>query len=424
MRLVFVLTVNLNATPANPGEIVVFSHVKCAGVMRVHSLVDFSAFQWSFCSHESRDTTKWPGMSAHNYIRSLGECRGGYDLWRRMCMYQKMWFVETTGSEQTSSAIMLWAKTRVYVCSGRAVGNERHLLFYARYEETWPHPTPILLIFRQCKWKWKPYAINPSPTPPPPILFASRSLTCWGLGCWIFWLLNPAVLVVDGCWIRLFGCWIRLFWLLNLSCWIRPCWLLNPAFWLNLAFLVAEALVAESFGCWIRLFWLLNLGCWIRLFGCWIRLFWLLNLSCWIRPCWLLNPAFWLNLAFLVAEALVAESFGCWIRLFWLLKLWLLNPVCLVVESEFFGCWIRPCWLLNPVCLVVESEFFGCWIQLFWLLKPWLFNLLVVESGFFGCWSLGCWIFWLLNPAFLVAEAMVVESVALVVESCVLVVEP
>ena len=74
---------------------------------------------------------------------TLGECRGGYDLWRRMCMYQKMWFVETAGSEQTSSAIMLWAKTRVYVCSGRAGGNERHLLFYARYEATWhPHPTP------------------------------------------------------------------------------------------------------------------------------------------------------------------------------------------------------------------------------------------------------------------------------------------
>ena len=63
------------------------------------------------------------------------------DLWRRMCTSQKMWFVETAGSEQTSSAIMLWAKTRVYVCSGRAGGNERHLLFYARYEETWPHPT-------------------------------------------------------------------------------------------------------------------------------------------------------------------------------------------------------------------------------------------------------------------------------------------
>ena len=26
--------------------------------------------------------------------------------------------------------------------SWRAGGNERHLLFYARYEETWPHPTP------------------------------------------------------------------------------------------------------------------------------------------------------------------------------------------------------------------------------------------------------------------------------------------
>ena len=32
-------------------------------------------------------------------------------------------------------------QTPVYVCSGRAGDNERHLLFYARYEETWPtHP--------------------------------------------------------------------------------------------------------------------------------------------------------------------------------------------------------------------------------------------------------------------------------------------
>ena len=45
-------------------------------------------------------------------------------------------FVETAGSGQTSSAIMLWVKTHVYVCSGRARGNERHLLFYVRYEET------------------------------------------------------------------------------------------------------------------------------------------------------------------------------------------------------------------------------------------------------------------------------------------------
>ena len=84
MRLGFILTVNLFATPANPGKILafshvkcacqprrnsVFSHVKCAGVMRMHSLVDFSAFQRSFCSHESRGTTKWPGMSVHNYTR-------------------------------------------------------------------------------------------------------------------------------------------------------------------------------------------------------------------------------------------------------------------------------------------------------------------------------------------------------------------
>ena len=72
MRLVFILTVNLFASPANPG-IVVFSHVdlyatpanpggvfscRMCGATRVHSLVDFSAFQWSFCSHESRDITK------------------------------------------------------------------------------------------------------------------------------------------------------------------------------------------------------------------------------------------------------------------------------------------------------------------------------------------------------------------------------
>ena len=51
-------------------------------------------------------------------------------------------YVETAGSEQTSSVFMLWAKTRVYVCSGRAGGNERDLLFYVRYEEACPHPTP------------------------------------------------------------------------------------------------------------------------------------------------------------------------------------------------------------------------------------------------------------------------------------------
>ena len=50
-------------------------------------------------------------------------------------------YVETAGSEQTSSVFMLWAKTRVYICSGRAGGNERDLLFYVRYEETC-HPTP------------------------------------------------------------------------------------------------------------------------------------------------------------------------------------------------------------------------------------------------------------------------------------------
>ena len=43
-----------------------------------------------------------------------------HDLWKRMCMYQKMWFVETAGREQTSSAIM-------HVCSGRAGGIEHGL---------------------------------------------------------------------------------------------------------------------------------------------------------------------------------------------------------------------------------------------------------------------------------------------------------
>ena len=41
-----------------------------------------------------------------------------------------------------SSVFMLWAKTCVYICSGRAGGNERDLLFYVRYEEPCPHPTP------------------------------------------------------------------------------------------------------------------------------------------------------------------------------------------------------------------------------------------------------------------------------------------
>jgi len=36
------------------------------------------------------------------------------------------------GSEQTSSTIALWAKRRVYVCTGTAGGNERHLLFFVR----------------------------------------------------------------------------------------------------------------------------------------------------------------------------------------------------------------------------------------------------------------------------------------------------
>ena len=50
---------------------------------------------------------------------------------RKKKTISKRRYVETAG-EQTSSVFMLWAKTRVYICSGRAGGNERHLLFYAR----------------------------------------------------------------------------------------------------------------------------------------------------------------------------------------------------------------------------------------------------------------------------------------------------
>ena len=83
MRLGFILTVNLSVNLANPGEIVVFSHVECAGVMRMHSLVDFSAFQWSFCSHKVGIPQNDQGCQR---ATTLGECRGGYDLWRRVCM--------------------------------------------------------------------------------------------------------------------------------------------------------------------------------------------------------------------------------------------------------------------------------------------------------------------------------------------------
>ena len=96
---------------------------------------------------------------------TVGECRGGYDLWRRMCMYQKMWFVETAGSEQTSPAIMLWAKRRVYVCSGRAGGNERHLWFFVRYVEPWhpPHPNPASCV--ACNMCASARNVNIPPTP-------------------------------------------------------------------------------------------------------------------------------------------------------------------------------------------------------------------------------------------------------------------
>ena len=117
---------------------------------------------------------------------------------------------------------------------------------------------------------------------------------------------------------------------------------------------------------------------------------------------WFLKPAFWLL------------TLGCWIRLFWLLNPWLLKIVVvesgvLVVESGFAGCWSLGCWivsLLKPAFLVaeamvVESGCFGCWIRLFWLLNPALLvaEALVVEC--FGCWIRLCWLLklWLLNPS-------------------------
>ena len=131
------------------------------------------------------------------------------------------------------------------------------------------HPTPILPGSRQCKWKWRPYAINP-PTPPH---LESGFLCCWSLGCWIFWLFNLVFLVVAL---------------------------------LNSVIVVAETLTIESFGCWIRLFWLLK-------FGYWIRHFWLLNLILVVKSGWL-----------------SCLSVGCWIRFFWLLKAWLLNLSCCI----------------------------------------------------------------------------------------------
>ena len=49
-------------------------------------------------------------------------------------------------------------QARVYVCSGRAGGNERRLLFYARYEETWhpqPQPNPKPPHCVASTWWWK-----------------------------------------------------------------------------------------------------------------------------------------------------------------------------------------------------------------------------------------------------------------------------
>ena len=57
--------------------------------------------------------------------------------------------LETAGSGQTSSAIMLWVKTRVYVCSGRGdVGsNVCHPSLKACYlmQFTIPHKTLVTL---------------------------------------------------------------------------------------------------------------------------------------------------------------------------------------------------------------------------------------------------------------------------------------
>ena len=63
---------------------------------------------------------------------------------------------------------MLWAKTCVYICSGRAGGNERDLLFYVRYEEPCPHPTP------------------PHPNPTPPQYLRSIDQVCKLQGTWCY----------------------------------------------------------------------------------------------------------------------------------------------------------------------------------------------------------------------------------------------
>ena len=71
--------------------------------------------------------------------------------------------METAGSEQTSSVFMLWAKTRVYICSGRAGGNERDLLFYVRHEETCldPLPPPVDVDCGfSCGWEMWPLSLH------------------------------------------------------------------------------------------------------------------------------------------------------------------------------------------------------------------------------------------------------------------------
>ena len=65
--------------------------------------------------------------------------------------------LRAAGSEHHQSS----TRRVLYVCSGRAGGNERHLLFYARYEET-SHPSPWVV----CK-RTSSSPPHPPPTSPP-----------------------------------------------------------------------------------------------------------------------------------------------------------------------------------------------------------------------------------------------------------------
>ena len=71
-------------------------------------------------------------------------------------------------------------QARVYVCSGRAGGNERHGFFYARYEETWPHPpphpNPMCYVASNMRASFTMMSVHPTP-PPWVVLFHGNPLS-------------------------------------------------------------------------------------------------------------------------------------------------------------------------------------------------------------------------------------------------------